>query len=77
MVALQALAEFGKFTYSGSTSVTIEIKNRAIDHIFSVSPRNSLVYQSVDVNPSQGAVIITTSGTGCALIQVRYSDEMF
>ena len=72
VVALQALSKFAALTYSGKTEVTVEAKNEKTDHTFTVTPENTLLYQSaaVDIAKNGGYVDITTTGSGCAMVQV-------
>jgi hypothetical protein len=41
-----------------------------------VTPKNSLVYQSVDIAPNRGAVEMSIHGSGCALLQVKYFKKL-
>ncbi|XP_052279729.1 ovostatin-like isoform X1 [Dreissena polymorpha] len=75
VVALQALSMFGARTFSGDSNVHVEVKqDGGGEHMFSVTPDNSLVYQSADLKGSR-KVDVSVSGSGCALVQVtmKYS----
>lgn len=71
MVALQALAKFGEMTYTGLTSVNVEMTDMDITRLFTIKPSHSLVYQMQEVNPRNSSIAIKTAGNGCALVQVE------
>ncbi|KAH3834859.1 hypothetical protein DPMN_108192 [Dreissena polymorpha] len=70
VVALQALSMFGARSFAGDSNVLVEVKqDGGGEHMFSVTPDNSLVYQSADLKGSR-KVDVSVSGSGCALVQV-------
>ncbi|KAH3834401.1 hypothetical protein DPMN_107725 [Dreissena polymorpha] len=61
---------FGAQTFSGDSNVNVEVKQDGSgEHMFSVTPDNSLVYQSADLKGGR-KVDVSVSGSGCALVQV-------
>ena len=70
VVALQALARYASLTYSGETNLQLEVKGPGIDHVFTVTPNNSLLYQSQSARAGQGDISFSISGKGCAMMQV-------
>ena len=72
VVALQALARFASLAYSGDTNLQLEVKGPGIDHVFTVTPDNSLLYQSQPARAGQGDITFSVAGQGCAMLQVCF-----
>ena len=75
-MALQALSEFAGLFFvpgSGSASVALALKMKNFTHQFSITEKNRLVLQSLELPPNlvPNNISFTGKGDGCALIQVK------
>ncbi|XP_071499850.1 pregnancy zone protein-like [Diadema antillarum] len=77
VVALQALAEFAKISYSDAinikatvTAVSPERAGNVETHAFTINALNSLVLQEHPLQILPALVTLQATGTGCALFQV-------
>ena len=72
-MALQALSEFaGVFFVPGSSSVALSLKVKDFTHNFTITKKNRLVLQSLELQPDliPTNITVTGKGDGCALVQV-------
>lgn len=74
-MALQALSEVAQTFFSGDTSTNLSVSMNIKDvfgHVFHIKADNRMLLQRVEI-PSEvlpNKVDISTSGSGCALLQV-------
>uniref|UniRef100_A0A0K0DQ80 A2M domain-containing protein n=1 Tax=Angiostrongylus cantonensis TaxID=6313 RepID=A0A0K0DQ80_ANGCA len=73
VIALQALGSYAEHAYSPDTNATVTITNGADNHVFNVSPSNSIVLQTYELPNIDSNVVIKASGKGTVFAQVSYS----
>ena len=75
-VALQALSEFAGVFFvpgNGQSSVALTLKMKDFTHQFTITEKNRLVMQKLELPPNlvPNNITFTGKGDGCALIQVK------
>uniref|UniRef100_A0A2C9JK11 Alpha-macroglobulin-like TED domain-containing protein n=1 Tax=Biomphalaria glabrata TaxID=6526 RepID=A0A2C9JK11_BIOGL len=73
VVALNALSEFAKQTYSNNFNVQITTQLNATSYTFNIDKTNSLLLQSRETPDVPSQVKIDATGSGMALVQVAVS----
>lgn len=71
IVALQSLASYATLVYGDSINLNVQVNGRGFEKRYSVASHNNLLLQKDEV-PVPNRLMVSTSGIGCALVQVRF-----
>ncbi|CAI9724160.1 alpha-2-macroglobulin-like isoform X2 [Octopus vulgaris] len=77
VLALQALAQYAKFTYRDGLNMYIAVKGDEFEEEFLVDDINSLVLKTEEIKILPNEIKLKAKGAGCALVQMNVKYNVF
>ncbi|XP_014770566.1 pregnancy zone protein [Octopus bimaculoides] len=77
VLALQALAQYAKFTYRDGLNMHIAVKGDEFEKEFLIDDINSLVLKTEEIKILPNEIKLKAKGSGCALVQMNVKYNVF